>query len=775
MPGASSQPLIGRRWLLRGQVQGVGFRPFVYRSAVERGLTGWVRNAPDGVRVEAWGTAEALGSFHRTIVHHTPQLAIVEEADTIDLEPGGPVPSSFEIADSDHANSPPGRVTVDSAVCGDCVREMREPTDRSHRHALINCTNCGPRYTIIRDLPYDRAATTMAGFAMCPACAAEYADPRNRRFHAQPVCCPACGPRVVLRDPEGGLIGGDPFARAAEVLRRGGVLAIKGLGGFHLAVDAVNGAAVAGLRDRKRRDSKPFAVMVRDLAAAARLVRLSGGGVGALTGPAAPIVVAIAREGAALAPSVAPGLHRLGVMLPSTPVHHLLFDEGLGPLVMTSANAADAPLVTEEAVLRRDLAGVFDAVLTHDRPIERAVDDSVVLDGSLGVCPIRRARGYAPAPVQVPVAFRSPGLCMGADLKNSIAIAREREVIVSQHIGDLSNTLAFARARTTADDLQRLFGVRPGWIACDTHPGYLSGRLARDLGRGLGVPVRTVQHHHAHLASLLAEHGRVDRVIGVICDGVGHGEDGTAWGGEILVGDLARSERVGRTRPLRLPGGDLAAVEIGRCAAAWLWDLEGPVAFDRPAMRRLVPDAGARDAVHAQLSHGLFCPPSSGVGRLFDASAALLGVCDRNHHEAMSGQLLEAGAWAERGGPAPSGLVGLDTRGPLLELDHRPLLRALLDGLSGGQQVARLAWVFHAALAEGLATAAGVIADRTGVRTVGLSGGVFCNDLLLARTAGLLADAGFEVLTHRNVPPNDGGIGLGQAVAVGATLAARDC
>lgn len=770
MSGQPSSGITGRRWSVRGQVQGVGFRPFVYRMAVEHGLVGVVRNEPGGVVIEAWGAPESLRALHEALTTRAPDLARVDSVAVEEIGPGAGVPASFEIARSAARSADPGRVTVDVATCRDCLRELFEQTDRRCGHALINCTNCGPRYTIVRGLPYDRALTTMAGFAMCDRCAGEYADPLDRRFHAQPICCSSCGPRVTLRSPGGGAGQRDPFAAAAGLLRQGRVVAIKGVGGYHLAVDAGSEAAVAELRRRKRRDGKPFALMVRGLEEARDLVRLTPAAEAALASPAAPIVLGIAREDRPTAPSVAPRLHRLGVMLPSTPMQHLLFDQGLGPLVMTSANASDDPLVIEDAAVWEELGGVFDAVLAHDRPIERAVDDSVLLDAEQGLVPLRRARGYVPTPLPLPVGAGEPGLCLGAELKNTVAVVRRGEAILSQHVGDLSRTLAYTRFVRSAEDLLHLFEVRPRWVACDAHPAYLSRRHALGLGAKLDVPVYEVQHHHAHLASLLAEHGRRDRVIGLVCDGVGYGDDGTAWGGEVLVGDLASYERVGRLRPLRLPGGDAAAKEVGRCGLSWLWDGLGEEGLRSPHARRTIPDDRGREAVAAQLRRGLHCPPSSGMGRLFDACAALLGVCDRNHYEAMSGQVLEAAAWRGRGTMCGEGLVRLSGDGRLLELDHRGLLLALIEGLERGESVERLAWQFHDALSDALVRAAAEVARRTGIRTVGLTGGVFCNDVLTKLTVGRLAEAGLEALLHRSVPPNDGGLSYGQAAAVGAMM-----
>jgi hydrogenase maturation protein HypF len=765
---------VTRTWRVGGQVQGVGFRPFVYRLASLLRLSGTVRNDAAGVFVSASGSPAALEEFARRLVADAPPLSRVDELRRLEDRPApaaaGP---GFRIEGSDPADRERGRVTVDAAVCSDCVRELFDSGDRRHRHPLVNCTSCGPRYTIVRELPYDRPRTTMAGFPMCPACAREYGDPADRRFHAQPVCCPECGPRVRLLGEDAREIPGDPFLAAARMLEEGGVLALKGLGGYHLATDASSDAAVARLRERKGRDEKPFAVMVRDLEAARGLARLSAEAEALLGSPAAPVVLAERREGAALAAAVAPGCHRFGLLLPYTPVHHLILAETHLPIVMTSFNRTDDPLVTDDEEALASLGRLCDAALLHDRPIERAVDDSVVIDAPLGILPLRRARGYVPVPLPLPVPAARPGLAAGGMLKGTVAVVRGGEVVLSQHLGDLEHTLAWRRFLDTVRDLTRLFDVRPEWIAADLHPDYPSTRWARARAAEEGLDLVPVQHHHAHLASLLAEHGHAGPAVGIVCDGVGYGVDGTAWGGEILVGDLGGSERLGRVRPLRLPGGDAAARETGRCALSWMHDLLGEAAFDHPASALVMAEEHRRRIVSAMLARGAHCPPSSGLGRLFDAAAALLSLTDRNHYEAMSGTLLEAAASRAAAEGEGLGVVTLGEREGLLELDHRPLLEMLLAGLDHGRPTEDLARLFHAAVADGLARGARAVAERVGVGTVGLSGGVFCNTLLAALVREPLEAAGLTVLLHRAVPPNDGGISYGQAAAAAARLAGR--
>jgi hydrogenase maturation protein HypF len=754
-----------RVYRVTGQVQGVGFRPFVYRLAVGLGLAGTVRNDPAGVEIVVAGTAVALAEFRRRLASEAPALARIDSIREGDA--GAPPPPGFRIVASEAAGAERGRVTVDTAACAECLAEMRDPADRHHRHALVNCVNCGPRYTIIRDLPYDRPNTTMAGFAMCPDCAREYEDPADRRFHAQPVCCPACGPRLELVGAGAGTgARGDPIGGGARLLVAGGILAVKGLGGYHLAADARSEEAVRRLRAAKGRDEKPFAVMVRDIAKARRLADLSPAGERLLASPAAPIVLAPARSGADLAAAVSGPSHRVGVMLPHTPLSHLLLAAGPAALVMTSGNRSEDPLIRDDAEAMARLGPFAGAVLRHDRPIERAVDDSVFVDAPTGPIPLRRARGLVPAPIRLPVAAPRPGIAAGGELKAALAVVRGGEAVLSQHLGDLSYAKAFRRFLDTLRDLTRLFDLAPEWIAFDAHPGYLSHREARRIAAAGGLVEIVVQHHHAHLAALLAEHGLSGPAVGVVCDGVGYGADGTAWGGEVLVGDLVTFRRAARLRPLELPGGDRAAVEIRRCALSWLFDAGLAV---EPHLGRAMADGDERRGVLALLDADRHCPPSSGLGRLFDAAAALLGLAERNSFEAQSGVALEAAAVRAGAGPSGEGLMPLADGDPA-EIDHRPLLRRLLDLLERGESAGRLAWLFHDAVADGLARAAAWAAAEAGLSTVGLTGGVFGNGLLTELTAARLSARGLTVLLHREVPLNDGGLALGQSAVAAARL-----
>jgi hydrogenase maturation protein HypF len=619
-------------------------------------------------------------------------------------------------------------------------------------------------------------------------CEAEYVDPADRRFHAQPTCCPQCGPQLSLIDAIGKTIPGDPIDVAARLLNDGRILAIKGLGGYHLAVNASDAHAVRRLRQRKKRDSKPFALMVRDLSVLSQVVELDDDACGVLRSPMSPIVLLprLDRDDTApdpIAPAVAPNMHRLGIMLPNTPIQHLLFatvELANAWLVMTSANQSDDPLVIEDGEARRRLDGIADAYLLHDRPIHRAVDDSIVMQVPDGLLPIRRARGYVPSPIPLPQSASQPGLCVGAELKNTVCIVREREAILSQHLGDLTYALACDRFERTIDDLLRLFDVAPAWIACDLHPDIQSHRYAQQRAARDGIPVIPIQHHHAHAASLMAEHNRIEPITTVVCDGVGLGDDGTAWGGEILITDLQTYSRPVRLRPLALPGGDAAAKETIRCALSWLVDaLEDDHDHRDAVATRIVRDDARRAVLMQMLQRHVQCPLSSGTGRLFDAAAAVLGVCVHNEYEAQSGMMLEAlahDAPSIRNEDDLSDLLPLrdahDARGAaIVELDHRPLLRCLLEEQISGTPIAHLARLFHEALANGWLRAALHAVNDGAPTTVGLTGGVFCNALLTELLTARLADAGLRVLRHHLVPPNDGGIAYGQAAIAAARLA----
>ena len=773
--------IIRRKWEIRGQVQGVGFRPFVYRLAMRHHLSGFVRNDSQGVTIEAQGRVDGVELFAQDLITHHPSLARFEAVNTheIPLDGGGDRFVIFDSLGGTDTAVTTTSVTVDTVTCAECLTELLGPTDRRFRHGLINCTNCGPRYSIIRRVPYDRPNTTMASFPMCVACEREYRDVDNRRFHAQPIACHDCGARVDLVDVRGRTISnGEPIREAAARLQRGQIVAVKGIGGFHLATRADDDKAVARLRELKLRDAKPFAVMCATVDQARRLVHLGDQASEAMASEAGPIVLAERRSEASIARRVAPGNHRLGVMLPATPIHHLLFasqQSGFGPLVMTSANTTDDPLVidNQEAVDR--LAGVCDAILWHDRMIARPVDDSVLIDmGQREPLPIRRSRGYVPSTLKMPIVAGSDGLCVGGQLKCTITVVRDGLAVLSQHLGNLEHPLAFSNFQKTVGDLCDLLGTEPQWIAHDLHPAYLSTGYARQLAACRHIPLIGVQHHHAHAASLMAEHGRTEPMLAVVCDGVGYGDDAASWGGELLLADLAGFRRLARLRPMVLAGGDAAAKDIRRCGMALLYQAVGENFDHHPAAYRLVSDPGERRMLASMIKRGVCCVPSSSAGRLFDGVAALLGVCDHNSFESQAAMALESGASQVE--TEPRGDVSLfiirdaNTAQGVQEIDLSPLILQLLAWQGQGRPSAISAWVFHDQLAwawEALVTAA---AHRTGVRCVGLSGGVFCNELLTEILSRRLTRRGLRVLHHRVVPPNDGGLSLGQAAVAVARM-----
>ncbi|GGQ27142.1 hydrogenase maturation protein HypF [Actinomadura coerulea] len=722
---------------VEGVVQGVGFRPFVHGLATGLGLSGLVGNDAGGVFIEVEGDPDEVGRFLDGLRTRPPRLALVERVTTRELDAVGR--GGFAIVGSDASGERRALVSWDAATCDDCLREMRDPGDRRHRYPFINCTGCGPRFTIVTGVPYDRPNTTMAGFAMCGPCAAEYGDPADRRFHAQPVCCPACGPSLALR-PHADV----PLEAARTMLAQGGVLAVKGLGGYHLAARAADAGAVAALRSRKHREAKPFAVMVPDLEAARGLCELSEAEEDLLTGPRRPIVLARRRPDAALADAVAPGNGSVGLMLPYTPLHHLLVTE---PTVLTSGNVSDEPIAyrDEDAVER--LAGIADAFLLHDRPIHTRTDDSVMRTFRGRPLPVRRSRGYAPEPIPVPVG--RPVLACGAELKNTFCLTRDGRAFVSHHIGDLENHETLRAFEEGIGHFRRLFGIAPELIAYDPHPEYLSTKYALDQD----LPGIAVQHHHAHIASCLADNGATGPVIGVAFDGTGYGTDGTLWGGEFLVADLRGFERAGHLEPVPLPGGAAAIREPWRMAAAY------GVPDDLPVARR-----PGWAAVTAMARHGVNAPPTSSMGRLFDAVAAVLGVRDRVDYEGQAAIELEQCADPAETGVYPATLSG--TAG--FTVPGGEIVDAVVSDLRAGVPVPVIAARFHNGVAALVVDAASRIRSETGIGTVALSGGVFQNMLLLDRAVSGLTDAGFDVLTHHRVPPNDGGISLGQAAVATA-------
>lgn len=749
------------RWRIRvdGIVQGVGFRPFVHGLASELGLVGFVSNDEAGVLIEAEGPREALTSFVTGLRERAPALAVITQVGVDPLPVRGD--DAFTIAPSAVHGPRITLVSPDTATCADCLAELADPNDRRYRYPFTNCTNCGPRFTIVTELPYDRPNTTMAPFAMCAACAAEYNDPANRRFHAQPVCCPACGPRLVFRpsshQPQRVGFDDDPLHAAAAALHDGAVVAIKGIGGFHLAALARREDAVGALRARKRRYDKPFAVMAPDLASARALCEVDDAEAAELMSRRAPIVLLRRRPGATIAPSVAPAHCELGVMLPYTPLHHLLATEVAEPIVLTSGNVSDEPIAYRDAEATERLGRIADAFLTHDRQIHVRADDSVVrvVDGRSLL--IRRSRGYAPEPLPMVVPARRPILGCGAELKNTFCVARGQHAFVSHHIGDLENAETLRSFTEGIAHYSRLFDIAPQVVAHDLHPEYLSTKYAQDLS---GVDLIGVQHHHAHLASCLVDNGETGPVVGIACDGLGYGADGSLWGGEIMEVSLTGFRRLGHIQQVPLPGGAIVIREPWRMAVAWL-----RVTFpkgdlgDLEVVRR---NAEKWTAVERLLASAVPVPRTTSVGRLFDAVAALVGVRDRVSYEGQAAIELQHAADESVTDGYPCGIAG----GVVQAGD---LIRAVTVDVRTGIDVGVISARFHNGLATVLGRAAVNACAATGRDTVALSGGVFQNVLLLRRVSAVLRSAGVRVLTHSRVPPNDAGISIGQ-VAVAAAV-----
>lgn len=774
----SHEPSVRREFVVTGVVQGVGFRPFLARLADELDLSGSCANDEVSVQVAVEGSPHAVAAFGERLTSDAPPLAQVMSVAHRDLPATGE--SCFQIVASGAATGSRGLVPPDVAVCTDCLTEMADPSDRRHRHPFVTCTNCGPRLTIIRDLPYDRPRTTMADFPMCTDCAREYADPQDRRFHAQPISCHECGPALSVVDQGGQtLVSGSEASLSAttRALAAGSIVALKGIGGFHLTCDASNATAVAELRRRKGRPDQPFAVMVRDLETAERLIVAEGPARTLLTSAARPIVIDRRRDPRPpdlIADDVAPGLAHLGVLLPYAPVHHLLMDE-FPALVMTSGNLSGEPLCVDndEAVSR--LGQIADLFLMHDREIHVPSEDSVIaLDDDGSPLPVRRSRGYAPLPLTVPHTDEVV-LAAGAEIKNAPALARHGLAFVAAHVGDLGTLESRDAHARTISQLVRFHDQTPTLVVADQHPGYSSTAWARDHAAELGVPLLQVQHHHAHLAALAAEHGRLeDAILGAVFDGTGFGCDGTIWGGEFLVlGDGgATAERVGHLATFPLPGGDGAVRNPIRTAAAAL------LAHGIDLQSAPHVDAELEDVERAMVP-GMVTTSvgTSSIGRLFDVVASLLGVRHRVTYEGQAAIALEARAtaWARTAGnasPPPLPMPVVTGDDGLHEIAMGPLLQALTDPLHHDTDVGSLAWAFHDSLARATATILATTSAALDVHTVGLTGGVFQNRLLLRRTRAELVDAGLDVLTHRLVPPNDGGIALGQ-LAVGVAHVRR--
>ena len=809
-----------------GIVQGVGMRPFVYREAMAHGICGWVLNAGDGAHIEAHAQSESLDEFIAALSEHAPAASRVEHVEVMDLAPGdwnAANEQGFRIVASQDQTAHTTLISPDIATCDDCLRELFDPADRRFHYPFINCTNCGPRFTIIRSLPYDRAATSMDRFPMCPTCAAEYADPLDRRFHAQPDACFDCGPHITWREADRDVVPAGVDAtpavgstrkasdaiieRCVELLAGGGIVAIKGLGGFHLACDATNEQAVRELRHRKRRSNKPLAVMVRSLADAGRLCHIDDAERNLLAGSIRPIVLLRRRavcgndgdssDALVLAPSVARDLPELGVMLPYTPLQHLLLAaaeaRGMHALVMTSGNLSEEPIETDDDLAWEHLvaAGIADALLGNDRAILSRYDDSVVrvVDGA--VMPVRRARGYAPQPLPLPALDGAPScvLTCGPQQKATIALTREgtngeATCFVSQHIGDVENGGTFDAWNAARTRLEDLFDLAPAALACDVHPSYLSSQWAREQARKCNLPLVEVQHHHAHVASVMAEAiaaGQLTtdaRVLGIAFDGTGAGTDGTIWGGEFLVASLGGFERAAHLRTWALPGGAASVRDARRNAFALLSELG---LLEHPGAERLLGglDEQTRSVTATMIERGINSPRTSSMGRLFDAAAAILGICGQATYEGEPAIELEAAAWhaldSESTCPTDNMASFSVTESSRPDdchvLNSRPLIKALLEGTRAGVPAGRLALDFHVTIAHASARIASEICAREGLDTVALSGGVFMNRLLLQLLTRELKSRGLTVLVPHSVPVNDGCIAYGQAAIARAHLA----
>ncbi|HTP49944.1 MAG TPA: carbamoyltransferase HypF [Anaeromyxobacteraceae bacterium] len=756
-------PIEGRRIQIRGTVQGVGMRPFVFRLARESGVLGWVRNDTRGVTIEAFASAAALDAFEGRLRSEHPPAARVREvlAEAIPPEPA----RDFVIASSEGADERRVTIPPDLATCPACLAEVRDPGNRRHDYPFTNCTDCGPRFTIARDVPYDRAATTMASFQMCPACEREYRDPSNRRFHAEPNACPRCGPRVFLAGPDGTpCASGSPIAEAAAALSRGQVVAVKGLGGFHLACDAGSSEAVRRLRDRKRREEKPLAVMARSVEEAGRLGEIGEAERALLASVERPIVLVRRRPGSGLAPEVAPDSPLVGLLLPYTPLHHLLLEAAGRPLVMTSGNLSEEPIASANAEALRRLAGIADLFLLHDREIETRADDSVarVIGGRAMV--MRRSRGYVPRPIALLRPLSRPVLGCGAQLKNTFCLAAGSEATLGPHIGDLENLETLESFEASVARMERFLGFKPECIAHDLHPEFLSTRYALERARADRLPVVAVQHHHAHAVAAMAEHGLPGPALALTWDGVGLGTDGSAWGGELLLALDSGFERIATFRPVALAGGDRAVREPWRIALAALDEAFGgdPPLHSFPVFTRVPPKTV--EAVRRMLDLSLNAPRAHGAGRLFDAVGALALGRSTSRFEGQVAMALDNAADDAADGRYP---FELERQGALWRLDWRPTVRAVAEDVSAGVGAGIISTRFHRALAAAAAEMVGAAAVLHGRLPVVLTGGVFQN----ARLSGLVArelSPRFEVYLPEQVPPGDGGIALGQALVADA-------
>ncbi len=740
------------RCSVSGIVQGVGFRPFIYRLAKQAGLSGSVRNTASGVCIEVQSAdASKLDRFFSDMKEKAPPLSRISSVAITEIP--ATADTDFTLVSSDNEGSVQTLVSPDIAICNECRNELRDPSDRRYAYPFINCTNCGPRYTIIEQIPYDRPSTSMKQFTMCPECDREYHDPMSRRFHAQPNACQLCGPALQLLDSEGNPVEcSDPVGYAAAMLKSSRIIAVKGIGGFHLAVNAFDDSAISRLRKRKQREKKPFALMAKDLATAARFCHIDDSERRALCSPEAPVVLLKQKEKDGLSGEIAPGNNRLGMMLPYSPLHVLLMERAPDVLVMTSANSADEPIAIDNREAVQRLGGIADYFLVHDRPVYLGCDDSVTIHLAGRLRQIRRSRGYVPAPVPL-VSGGEVVLAAGAEIKNTVCLLKEDRAILSQHIGDLKNYESYVHYRKVVDHLQHIFQTSPALIVGDMHPAYISTQWALEQKK---TPVLFVQHHHAHLVSCLAENHCKEPAIGVILDGTGYGNDGSIWGGEVLIGDASGARRFASLEPVALPGGDAVVFSPWKTAAGYLYHTF-----------KALPDLDVfRDkdvaGVLQMLEKGINSPLTSSCGRLFDAVAAITGICRESSYEGQAAIELMHAAGSLEGEPFSRQIV--PAAGNRWQLSVSPLIREIVTAVQSGVKSAVVSRRFHVTIVWLLTAIVKKATAATGIRTVALSGGVFQNELLFEGLHAQLEKEGFSVLTQSQVPSNDGGISLGQAV-----------
>ena len=751
--------ILGLSIQISGIVQGVGFRPFIYGLAIRHHLTGWVRNTSGGVEIEVFGDKDEVTAFLANIRVELPPLARIDALSSQTI----PLVSypDFQIINSQSISGSFIPVSPDMSICPDCQNELFDPDNRRYRYPFINCTNCGPRYTIIKDIPYDRPFTTMAGFELCPDCKAEYDNPLNRRFHAQPVACSVCGPQIAWKTNQQGAVsmgGEDALLAARQALVEGKIIAVKGLGGYHLACDATNSATVDLLHQRKRRSRKAFAIMAFDMDTVRRHCEVSADDEVLLTSPQRPIVLTERRKDSSIALDVAPGQSTLGMMLPYTPLHLLLLEPAPGfpdALVMTSGNTSEEPIAYDDLDAFERLANIADGFLYHNRPIHTRVDDSVIRTFQGKAYPIRRSRGYAPDPLPLPF-DALPLLATGGELKNTFCLTRDKYAFISHHIGDMENYETMTSFEEGIRHFERLFRIKPQVIACDMHPNYLASRYARALSQSDSLPLVEVQHHHAHLAACLVDNGwnSEDPIIGLCMDGTGYGTDGAIWGGEILIGGYAQFERFAHLAYVPLPGGDAAIRKPARTALAHLYTAGIEWNPDFLPVHALCEQE--RSAIYSQLTHAINSPQTSSLGRLFDAVSSFLGVCHSSSYEGEAAISLEAMVDPDENGYYPFPLVdGM--------IQIQPFWQTLVADQQSGLSIKKCAARFHNGLARMMLETCQTIRQNRGIQQVGLSGGVWQNMTLLAKTHTLLEEDGFSVFVHHSVPTNDGGLSIGQA------------